>query len=631
MTTDQKHSSDSAPSEQDASRRIEKIIQLFGQDEQNAGAYRALSGEIRALEKKIEDYYSWHKNLKKEVNRLEKYIEKRIDWLKDDVGELLAMRHCNCSKESINSSSECSSSESSSSESSSSEETITIVEEFEESDSDYTLCKGSIGPKKKIHKVNSGKDLKKYCSINNIWKDEVIREIRRRLIVDCTFTCAKISVKALIVSKSKHNSISKSLAKKIDLYISREFGSRYPAVVELGINTTNAGKKVMVRGWVHRENVSVSLPNIFDGLKPPSYLGTDTATFVVVDKPEYDLVLEKRLYYVRNDIDILSPSLYTFYELVFPSFTEINSDGEVIITKFKREFDGLSEYYDSDYTETESSNDSSDIETESGDEVTYNNNLPPPMIMDSPDSPNNFISTFSDFLKQNGGANNNFISAFLNQELAQYSLAEQWYSTDLTNPTLWNDNVVMEKGPDRPSDMYYYPSSKNADMEIENPTTSEMVFVKIHDKIVQAEKILEEKTREVSCAEYEVLDSYYLLGEVLVKKLAEFETNHPLQTARTLLNQEIKRQFPSDMSRNVFNKKKRSAMNIYKIFSTEGLGRDNIKRIRNFKPSTFGRFSDKIMKVIQERVRTTFFKSNGLEDQLENLDLDEGREPMLTD
>ncbi|CAG8451294.1 15326_t:CDS:2 [Cetraspora pellucida] len=277
-------------------------------------------------------------------------------------------------------------------------------------------------------------DLKKCCSINNIWKDEVIREIRRRLIVDCTFTCAKISVKALIDPKSKHNCISKSLAKKIDLYISREFGSRYPAVVELGINATNAGKKVMVRGWVHRENVSVSLPNIFDGLKPPSYLGTDTATFVVVDKPEYDLVLgnswltglgydidkrdarywknneEKRLYYVRNDIDILSPS-----------FTEINSDGKVIITKFfkhNREFDGLSEYYDSDYTETESSNDSSDIETESGDEVTYNNDIPPSMIIDVPDSLNNFIGAFSDFLRQDCEANNNFISAFLNQELA---------------------------------------------------------------------------------------------------------------------------------------------------------------------------------------------------------------------
>ena len=81
---------------------------------------------------------------------------------------------------------------------------------------------------------------------------------------------------------------------------------------------------------------------------------------------------EKRLYYLRNNIDILSPSLYTFYELLFPNFTAINSDGEVIITKFikhDREFDGVSEYYDSEYTETESSG--SEIESE--DEYVYSN------------------------------------------------------------------------------------------------------------------------------------------------------------------------------------------------------------------------------------------------------------------
>ncbi|CAG8530640.1 2751_t:CDS:1, partial [Dentiscutata heterogama] len=70
-----------------------------------------------------------------------------------------------------------------------------------------------------------------------------------------------------------------------------EFGSRYPTVVELSINATNASKKMMVKEWVYRENVSVSLPNIFDRLKLSSYLGMDTATFVVIDKPEYDLVL----------------------------------------------------------------------------------------------------------------------------------------------------------------------------------------------------------------------------------------------------------------------------------------------------------------------------------------------------
>ena len=119
----------------------------------------------------------------------------------------------------------------------------------------------------------------------------MIREIRRRLIVDCTFTCAKVTVKALIDPKSFHGSISKALAKKMDLYISREYGSRYPAVRDLGISVTNAGKKVMRRGWIDREKVSVTLPNIFDDIVPPSYLGIDTANFVVVDKPEYDLIL----------------------------------------------------------------------------------------------------------------------------------------------------------------------------------------------------------------------------------------------------------------------------------------------------------------------------------------------------
>src|SRR2546423_13788706 len=155
----------------------------------------------------------------------------------------------------------------------------------------------------------------------------------------------------------------------------------------------------MVRGWVSREEVSVSLPNIFDGLKSLPLVITDTETFVVVDKPEYDLVLgnnwliwmgkkiykrdtrywknneEKRLYYLRNNIDILSPLLYTFYELLFPNFTAINSDGKVIITKFSkhdREFNEVSEYYDSEYTKTKSS----DSEIEFENEYVYSNNSP---------------------------------------------------------------------------------------------------------------------------------------------------------------------------------------------------------------------------------------------------------------
>src|SRR6266516_2713720 len=105
MVTNQKHSSDSTASEQEVIRYMKKLAQIFGLNEQNAEVYSALSSENRALEKRLDDYYSQHKELKKEVNRLGKYIEKRVDCLKDDVDELFAIECCNCSKESINSSS----------------------------------------------------------------------------------------------------------------------------------------------------------------------------------------------------------------------------------------------------------------------------------------------------------------------------------------------------------------------------------------------------------------------------------------------------------------------------------------------------------------------------------------------
>ncbi len=73
----------------------------------------------------------------------------------------------------------------------------------------------------------------------------------------------------------------------------------------------------------------------------------------------------------------------------------------------------LNEYYDSEYTETESECLSSENEIKN-EEVTYVNDIPLLMIMDTADIPNDFIITFSDFLRQDGDVNNNFISAFFN-------------------------------------------------------------------------------------------------------------------------------------------------------------------------------------------------------------------------
>ena len=198
------------------------------------------------------------------------------------------------------------------------------------------------------------------------------------------------------------------------------------------------------------------------------------------------------------------------------------------------------------------------------------------------------------------------------------------------NPQEEEDRVkkFFKELSNRPQDFNPLPVTN---VETGNPTTPDMVFVELHNKILDAEKILKEKTLEVSRAEYEILDSLYPLGEALEKKLAEFKSIHPGQTAKILLNVEIKRQFPSDMTRNTFNKKKRSAKNIYNILKTEGLGRVEIKRIRRISPSSFGKFTDKEMKIIQERVRANSSRPNWLEDQFDDLDLNEEGVPMQTD
>ena len=75
MVTDQKHSSDSIASEQEVIRYTEKLAQMFRLNEQNAGAYKALSRQIWALEKRLEDYHFEYVKLKRKVNLLEAELE----------------------------------------------------------------------------------------------------------------------------------------------------------------------------------------------------------------------------------------------------------------------------------------------------------------------------------------------------------------------------------------------------------------------------------------------------------------------------------------------------------------------------------------------------------------------------
>ena len=101
MVTDQKHSSDSIASEQEVIRRTEKTARLFRLDEQNARAYKALSGQIWALEKRLEDYHFEYVKLKRKVNLLEtelkdldEYVDREtvVDLIQEIVPSIIAKK-----------------------------------------------------------------------------------------------------------------------------------------------------------------------------------------------------------------------------------------------------------------------------------------------------------------------------------------------------------------------------------------------------------------------------------------------------------------------------------------------------------------------------------------------------------
>ena len=101
MVTDQKHSSDSIASEQEVIRYTEKLAQMFRLNEQNAGAYKALSRQIWALEKRLEDYRFEYVKLKRKVNLLEaeledldEYVDREtvVDLIQEKVSSLIGKK-----------------------------------------------------------------------------------------------------------------------------------------------------------------------------------------------------------------------------------------------------------------------------------------------------------------------------------------------------------------------------------------------------------------------------------------------------------------------------------------------------------------------------------------------------------
>ncbi|UZO09230.1 uncharacterized protein OCT59_029465 [Rhizophagus irregularis] len=217
MVTNQKHSFDTS-SEQEVIRYTKILAQAFGLNEQNAEVYSTLSGEIKALTKRLDHYCSQHRKLKKRV----KPLEERVKWLDDNVDELFTMEHCNCNKESINTSSESSSSEEFNSDHAPPEKKVDpgkIICAKRKSDNKHIKMHTNnllelLPPELISFILKYLPDLKHASGINDIWEREVNLERPKRVILtDFRFRidiCANanfISEKIVKIAYAKDNSI----------------------------------------------------------------------------------------------------------------------------------------------------------------------------------------------------------------------------------------------------------------------------------------------------------------------------------------------------------------------------------------------------------------------------------------
>ncbi|RGB39843.1 hypothetical protein C1646_753968 [Rhizophagus diaphanus] len=267
MVTDQKHSSDSAQFQRDqVIRRTEKTAQIFGLDKQNA-------------------------ELKKRVKPLEECVK----WLDDNVDKLFIMKYCNCSKESINTSSESSSSEEF-------EETITVLEEFEEFDSDHALPKKKVDPGKIIcaKRKSDNKylpDLKHASGINDIWEREVNLERLKRVIltdfqfrIDIGANANFISEKIVKIAYAKDNSIprvygfldeSYSTLGKVNLRIILNDGEKHKIIptefIVTGPDWPDQFPEILLGSpWMQENNTAYIIYGTFRCYKFTGTIGVDS-------------------------------------------------------------------------------------------------------------------------------------------------------------------------------------------------------------------------------------------------------------------------------------------------------------------------------------------------------------------
>ncbi|CAG8552649.1 507_t:CDS:2, partial [Cetraspora pellucida] len=99
-------------------------------------------------------------------------------------------------------------------------------------------------------------------------------------------------------------------------------------------------------------------------------------------------------------------------------------------------------------------------------------------------------------------------------------------------------------------------------------STSPIIFLDLYIKIVNAED-QNKKTNQ------EIIRYYYDFGKALKDRLNYYKTLHPKQTAKMLVNDEVRNQLSQKVTETTLRKNTEKARKIYKLFNSIG-GNDNM-------------------------------------------------------
>ena len=118
------------------------------------------------------------------------------------------------------------------------------------------------------------------------------------------------------------------------------------------------------------------------------------------------------------------------------------------------------------------------------------------------------------------------------------------------------------------------------------------IFLTLYSRITNAEEKHENTNQDV-------IRTYYLFGEALSRRLDQLKKTNEEHVAQEMVNDEVRKQLPKEVTKNALRKRTEKARKIYDLFRR--IGADKIQRVRSFSASRIAKLSGvKIDYIVKE-------------------------------